>query len=333
MESYYCKDPYCKGNVVITEDYSVCKKCGVVQSNKNLDNMTYKQSELVNFSSNDNNELSLYNYNVYSSTPSDFKGENFNGEEARDFSRIFNSVQAITIKAHQKRASKVIVKTNKYINLLPRLHGLTNSKQELSMKSSIIINQIYNTWFAARNYEFYQEYKPSLNPDFSGVGFSLPKDSDIISAVSMRLGAKFLRVIKGGISNMEIYRAIKPYSSLSEKFKVHVSKFNKIIKLNNVVDLDRLGGPKNLVNVTKNHYILQASSFCNMIKFPVRVTTLITNLMQECIDNVWLGGKNPKNIAGSCIYHVIHGCSNGPKKEIEMEEILKIQNKYNKKKN
>ena len=326
---YLCKDPYCKGNVVVTYDHSVCSRCGLVSSTKNLDNITFNQMDNVNFSAN--NATELYNPNLFSSLPSDFKNDHMTHKEAVSFSRKFKQVEQINLHAHEKRAYIVIKKTSKHIDLLPTLFGLNETKKELTTKASIAITQIYHTWFAARNSEFLLENQSLINDTFSGKAFSLPKDSDIISAVAIRIAIQFLRVIKGGISNVDIYRAIKQHSKLTEKFKVRVSRFYNIIQINHVVDLNRFGGSRQLNNITQNHYINETVMYCNRNKFPVKVTTRIQHLMEECIHKVWLGGKNPKNVGGATVYHVIWVCTEKLSKK-DFEELSSVRVRFPKKK-
>ena len=295
----HCKDKSCTGYVITTADSSkVCMACGLVLQERSIEPISYKTQETGNWQNKDQicyeeNDI-IYDFD---------RAYNIKKEDRRNFLRASKKAEEITTFSHQKRAKRTVLKTWDRIDNLVELQGLAGTQYELKNKCKIIINQIYNSWFASRqiiafedNTMFWETHSHLLNSTYNYQQFSIPKDSDIISATAIRLGAKFLRKIKGGLINKTIYNSIKGKQA-SEKFKMHVSRFYNSLKINNVIDYQLLGEHR-LEDTTKNHYIITTTRFCNSLNFPIKITNAIVDIIKLCISHVWLGGKKPEEYHG-----------------------------------
>ena len=173
--------------------------------------------------------------------------------------------------------------------------------------------------------------------------FSLPKDTSILTA-----GCLILTTKSYSFEN-EIFQNMKNKTS---KFKNKVNRF--IVKLQKtqifnpekssifIKDKSKNYEPDYILNVNMNpapfiekkiilesdketnSYNASLHRLCSYMKIENVVINEISKLCYTIMDNVWFGGKNPKNIIACSIYHILSGeCT-----KIKVDSIEKLKKKW-----
>ena len=93
-------------------------------------------------------------------------------------------------------------------------------------------------------------------------------------------------------------------TTLQERKDVTIQKISRFLKV-----LEREGIPVTGEMSTLNTNLKQnVESFCNLVDLPFKFSKEAVRLASKGIKEVWLSGRNPKNVLAASVYHILFEC-------------------------
>jgi len=196
-------------------------------------------------------------------------------------------------KLFEKRVDEISKQCVKIIQSLPTLVNIPSIEQLVGQTKRVVRNIIRYAVNAIKKKE----------------KFSLPKDATILSTGCVILALQLSPLIQGGIMNQEILNAVKPGEV---KF---VNKVNRLLIKLQSININLNEDEEHHFQQQRGDVVLEENlkwesciiSFSNKHKVPLCVQKEIINLWNLVNKEVWFGGKHPKNIAATCIFHILSG--------------------------